>query len=213
MTHPSAKRIVGLYRDKADDWVRDRGATLYSCAVGADEAIWLDRFVVGLPADASILDVGCGSGWPIGAALLKRGHQVTGMDASPGLIALAQATLPTGVWSVADMRDEFPPGPFDGVLAWHSLFHLSPDDQSKVLLKLAACVAEGGRLMFTSGQVHGETIGDWRGEPLYHASLDPEAYRALLADAGLRVEDDGAKTGVWLARRAFLSAKWPLTIP
>ncbi|MFA4900245.1 MAG: class I SAM-dependent methyltransferase [Brevundimonas sp.] len=207
MTHPSAKRIVGLYRDKADDWVRDRGATLYSCAVGADEAIWLDRFVVGLPADASILDVGCGSGWPIGAALLKRGHQVTGMDASPGLIAHAQATLPTGVWSVADMRDEFPPGPFDGVLAWHSLFHLSPDDQSKVLLKLAACVAEGGRLMFTSGQVHGETIGDWRGEPLYHASLDPEAYRALLADAGLRVEDDGAKTGVWLARRAFLSAK------
>ena len=207
MTHPSAKRIVDLYRDKADDWVRDRGATLYSCAVGADEAIWLDRFVVGLPADASILDVGCGSGWPIGAALLKRGHQVTGMDASPGLIAHAQATLPTGVWSVADMRDEFPQGPFDGVLAWHSLFHLSPDDQSKVLLKLAACVAEGGRLMFTSGQVHGETIGDWRGEPLYHASLDPEAYRALLADAGLRVEDDGAKTGVWLARRAFLSAK------
>ncbi|WOB78638.1 class I SAM-dependent methyltransferase [Brevundimonas nasdae] len=204
MTHPSAKRIVGLYRDKADDWVRDRGATLYSCAVGADEAIWLDRFVVGLPADASILDVGCGSGWPIGAALLKRGHQVTGMDASPGLIAHAQATLPTGVWSVADMRDAFPPDPFDGVLAWHSLFHLSPDDQKKVLPKLAACVAEGGRLMFTSGQAHGETIGQWRGEPLYHASLDPEAYRALLSDSGLRVEHDGAETGVWLARRAFL---------
>lgn len=207
MTHPSAKRIVGLYRDKADDWVRDRGATLYSGDGGVDEAIWLDRFVAGLPAGASILDAGCGSGWPIGAALLELGHQVTGMDASPGLIAHAQATLPTGVWSVADMRDALPPGPFDGVLAWHSLFHLSPDDQSRVLPKLAACVAEGGRLMFTSGQAHGETIGQWRGEPLYHASLDPEAYRALLADAGLRVEYDGAETGVWLARRAFLSAK------
>ncbi|MET3837273.1 2-polyprenyl-3-methyl-5-hydroxy-6-metoxy-1,4-benzoquinol methylase [Brevundimonas sp. UYEF29] len=207
MTHPSAKRIVGLYRNKADDWVRDRGATLYSGDGGVDEAIWLDRFVAGLPAGASILDAGCGSGWPIGAALLELGHQVTGMDASPGLIAHAQATLPTGVWSVADMRDALPPGPFDGVLAWHSLFHLSPDDQSRVLPKLAACVAEGGRLMFTSGQAHGETIGQWRGEPLYHASLDPEAYRALLADAGLRVEYDGAETGVWLARRAFLSAK------
>ncbi|MBC1182184.1 class I SAM-dependent methyltransferase [Brevundimonas sp. WCHBH090558] len=207
MTHPSAKRIVGLYRDKADDWVRDRGATLYSGDGGVDEAVWLDRFVADLPAGASILDVGCGSGWPIEAALLERGHQVTGMDASPGLIAHAQATLPTGVWSVADMRAEFPAGPFDGVLAWHSLFHLSPDDQSRVLPALAACVAEGGRLMFTSGQAHGETIGQWRGEPLYHASLDPEAYRALLADAGLRVEYDGAKSGVWLARRAFLSAK------
>lgn len=207
MTHPSAKRIVSLYRDKADDWVRDRGATLYSGAAGADEAGWLDRFVAGLPAGASILDVGCGSGWPIGAALLERGFQLTGVDASPGLIAHAQTTLPKGVWSVADMRDAFPPGPFDGVLAWHSLFHLSPDDQKKVLPKLAASVAEGGRLMFTSGQAHGEIIGDWRGEPLYHASLGPEAYRALLADAGLRVEYDGAETGVWLAGRAFLSAK------
>ncbi len=207
MTHPSAKRIVGLYRDKADDWVRDRGATLYSGAGGADEALWLDRFVADLPAGASILDVGCGSGWPIGAALLERGFQLTGVDASPGLIAHAQATLPTGVWSVGDMREILPPGPFDGVLAWHSLFHLSPDDQKKVLPKLAASVAEGGRLMFTSGQAHGETIGDWRGEPLYHASLNPEAYRALLAEAGLRVEYDGAETGVWLARRAFLSAK------
>lgn len=204
MTHPSAKRIVDLYRDKADDWVRDRGATLYSGDGGVDEAVWLDRFAAGLPTAAKILDVGCGSGWPIGAALLEREHQVTGMDASPGLIAHAQTTLPTGMWSVADMRDEFPPGPFDGVLAWHSLFHLSPDDQKKVLPKLAACVAEGGRLMFTSGQAHGETIGQWRGEPLYHASLDPEAYRALLGDSGLRVEYDEVESGVWLARRAIL---------
>lgn len=207
MTHPSAERIVGLYQDRADDWVRDRGATLYSGDGGVDEAVWLDRFVADLPAGASILDVGCGSGWPIGAALLERGHQVTGMDASPGLIAHAQTTLPAGVWSVGDMRESLPPGPFDGVLAWHSLFHLSPDDQSRVLPALAACVAEGGRLMFTSGQAHGETIGNWRGEPLYHASLDPEAYRALLADAGLRVEYDGAESGVWLGWRAFLSAK------
>ena len=207
MTHPSAERIVDLYRDKADDWVRDRGATLYCGDGGVDEAVWLDRFVADLPAGASILDVGCGSGWPVGAALLERGLQVTGVDASPGLIAHAQATVPMGVWSVGDMRESLPPGPFDGVLAWHSLFHLSPDDQRKVLPKLAACVAEGGRLMFTSGQAHGETIGDWRGEPLYHASLGPEAYRALLIDAGLRVEYDGAETGVWLAERAFLSAK------
>lgn len=117
MTHPSAKRIVGLYRDKADDWVRDRGATLYSREDGADEADWLDRFVAELPAGASILDVGCGSGWPIGAALLERGHQVTGVDASPSLIAHAQATLLAGVWSVGDVRESLPPGPFDGVLA------------------------------------------------------------------------------------------------
>ena len=61
--------------------------------------------------------------------------------------------------------------------------------------------------MFTSGPAHGETLGEWRGEPLYHASLDPADYRALLIGAGLSVEGDGAETGVWLARRALLSAK------
>ena len=207
MTHPAAKRIVGLYQDKADDWITDRGAVLHHGEGGQDEAAWLDRFVEGLPQAASILDVGCGSGWPIGAALLERGFEVIGLDASPALISHAQTTLPTGVWAAADMREPLPNHLFDGVLAWHSLFHLSPEEQQRVLPELARCVSDGGRLMFTSGPAHGETIGVWRGEPLYHASLDPEAYRALLTDAGLTIDGDGAKTGVWLARRAFLSAK------
>jgi len=130
-----------------------------------------------------------------------------GRDSSPALIAHARQTLPSGVWEIADMRNPPPDGMFDGVLAWHSLFHLTPDDQLRVLPALANQVGPGGRLMFTSGPAHGETIGEWRGEPLYHGSLDPAAYRALLAEAGLSMEADGAETGVWLARRAILSAK------
>ncbi|MNI81149.1 hypothetical protein D3C73_1377380 [compost metagenome] len=60
--------------------------------------------------------------------------------------------------------------------------------------------------MFTAGPAHGEAIGEWRGEPLYHGSLDPDAYQALLSEAGLTVESAGDQ-GVWLARRAILSAK------
>ena len=130
-----------------------------------------------------------------------------GVDASPGLIAHAAATLPQGEWSLGDMRQGLPEGAFDGVLAWHSLFHLSPDDQQAVLPELAGRVAPGGRLLFTSGHAHGEVIGGWRGQPLYHASLDPAAYRAILSAAGLDIVCDGAMSGVWLARRAFLSAK------
>lgn len=207
MTHPAADRIVGLYQDKAAAWIEDRGVALHSGEGGSDEAFWLDRFVEGMPVEASLLDVGCGSGWPIGAVLLERGFRVAGVDASQALIAHARETLPTGEWAVADMRRALPDGPFDGVLAWHSLFHLTPEDQRGVLPRLARCLVEGGRLMFTSGPVHGEVIGEWRGEPLYHGSLDPGAYRALLAEAGLIVDADGAETGVWLARRAILSAE------
>ncbi len=65
--------------------------------------------------------------------------------------------------------------------------------------------------MFTSGPRAGVAMGSLFGEPLYHASLDPDDTRALLAAHGFAVvstmpEDPacGAHT-VWLARR-YLSA-------
>lgn len=61
-------------------------------------------------------------------------------------------------------------------------------------------------LMFTSGPSHGEAIGTYQGEPLYHASLDGAEYRVLLDEHGFEVvthvvEDPtcGHHT-VWLAR-------------
>lgn len=59
--------------------------------------------------------------------------------------------------------------------------------------------------MFTSGSTADETIGCWRGEPLYHASLEPAEVEACLKGAGLQIES--FEQGVWLARRAILSAK------
>ena len=206
MSHPAADRIIGLYQDRAADWIRDRGAALRLDEGDWNEVAWLDRFTLDWPTDARVLDVGCGSGWPMGAALLARAFPVTGLDAAPDLIAHARATLPSGDWRLGDMRDNLPDGAFHGVLAWHSLFHLTPEAQTLLLPALAARVADGGRLMFTAGPAHGEAIGEWRGEPLYHGSLAPEAYRSLLVEAGLTIENGGDQ-GVWLARRAILSAK------
>jgi hypothetical protein len=64
----------------------------------------------------------------------------------------------------------------------------------------------GTALMFTSGPHHGEAIGSYQGEDLYHASLAPDEYRALLAYTGFEVvahqaEDQGCRGHtVWVAR-------------
>ncbi len=42
-------------------------------------------------------------------------------------------------------------------------------------------------LMFTSGHRHGEAIGTYKGEPLYHGSLDGDEYRSLLLQNGFDV--------------------------
>lgn len=76
---------------------------------------------------------------------------------------------------------------FGGVLAWDSLFHLSPDDQRAMFTMFRAHAAPGAALMFTSGPAEGVTTGSYQGEPLYHASLAPAEYRQLLAQHGFAV--------------------------
>lgn len=199
MTGP-AERIVDLYSRRAADWDADRGRDLF-------EKPWLDRFLAHVPAAGSILDLGCGSGEPIARYLIAGGRAVTGVDAAPGLIDLCRARFPAQTWIVADMRGLDLGHAFDGLIAWHSAFHLTPDDQQGLFAVYARHVTPGGVLIFTSGPDHGERIGEWRGEPLYHGSLSAEAYRRGLDAAGFEVlrhapDDPGCgHATVWLARR------------
>jgi SAM-dependent methyltransferase len=175
-----ADRIIGLYQRNARAWAHDRGNRL-------SEQAWLDRFRALLPAGASVLDVGCGSGEPIARYLVEQGHDVTGVDSSPELIAFCTASFPDRAWHVADMRTLALARRFDGVLAWDSFFHLCPDDQRRMFPIFRQHAAPRAALMFTSGPAHGVSIGSYGGEPLYHASLDAAEYRALLNANGFEV--------------------------
>lgn len=68
------------------------------------ERKWLDRFTSLLPPNPSVLDLGCGSGVPIGRHLVDRGVSLTGVDASPELISIARKHVREADWIVADMR-------------------------------------------------------------------------------------------------------------
>ena len=172
MSH--SKRIVGLYEENAATWDRQRPRDLH-------EAAWLERFAAFLPAGGSVLDIGCGMGEPVARWFIARGYKITGVDSAPSLIALARNRFPAMEWVVADMRRLDLGRVFDGVMAWHSFFHLAHDDQRAMFPIFAAHAVSGAPLMFTSGTSHGEAIGEWMGEPLYHGSLAPEEYRARLA--------------------------------
>ncbi|MFN3669685.1 MAG: class I SAM-dependent methyltransferase [Brevundimonas sp.] len=199
MSDPAAA-VVDLYSRRPADWDADRGRSLM-------ERRWLDAFLALIPADGTILDLGCGSGEPIAAWLIAQGRRVTGIDAAPGLIDLCRARFPDHDWRVADMRGLNLGRDFDGLIAWHSAFHLTPAEQVGLFSVYARHVRPGGALMFTSGSTADETVGEWRGEPLYHASLSPEAYRAGLEAAGFDLSahrSDDADCGgatVWLWRR------------
>ena len=195
------ERIAGLYEENAAAWDEQRGRDLF-------EKPWLDRFLAGLREQPTFLDVGCGMGEPIARYLIARGARVTGLDSSPSLIALCRERFPGQEWIVGDMRELALVRTFHGVIAWHSSFHLCPDDQRALIPRLASHVAPGGHLIFTTGEEAGVRVGEWIGEPLYHASLAPEEYRALLGGSGFELVDcrlcdpECGGASVWLSRRA-----------
>ena len=196
----SADAIVSLYTRHAAAYDRQRGRKLM-------EAHWLDRFLALLPATPSVLDIGCGMGEPIARHLIERGCAVTGIDSSEPLITLCRERFPQQIWQVADMRSVALGQCFDGLIAWDSFFHLRPDDQRRMFPLFREHAADGAALLFTSGPRHGEAIGSFESEPLYHASLDPAEYRSLLGENGFSVVDhvvDDPDCGghtIWLAQR------------
>jgi ubiquinone/menaquinone biosynthesis C-methylase UbiE len=148
---------------------------------------YLDSFLEGIPAGGNILDLGCGSGRPIAQYFLQKGYRVKGIDGSVAMVDMAKKYVPEIEPEVQDMRNLVLKAKFNGILMWHSSFHLPAEDQRRLIAKLPDFLNAQGRLMFTSGPHCAESWGDNNGEQLYHASLSQEEYREILTDAGFKV--------------------------
>lgn len=199
---PASDRIIDLYERTAALWDAERHRHRID-----GERMWIERFLSHVGEHAGVLDIGCGSGEPIAADIVAAGHSVRGIDSAPSFIALCRHRFPAQEWILADMRQLDLGRAFGGILAWHSMFHLTAEDQESMFPLYARHAAPGAPLMFTSGPARGISIGSWQGEPLYHASLDSSEYEALLSENGFEVIDHvtedpqcGGAT-IWLARR------------
>ena len=196
---PPSEIVVDLYERHALAFDADRGRT------GMEQG-WLDRMRGLLPAKPSILDIGCGMGEPIAAYLIGKGCRLTGVDSSPSMLELCRKRFPSARWIESDMRDLDLGERFQGLVVWDSFFHLTQDDQRRMIPIFGAHALPKAALLFTSGPRHGIAMGTYCGEPLFHASLDPDEYRALLAARGFDVvdfvPDDATCRGhsVWLAQ-------------
>ena len=172
--------IAGIYERQARAWDATRTRALF-------EAAWLERFATILPPGGRVLDLGCGAGEPIARWLIEAGFRVIGVDISEAMLALARDRWPDGDWRHADMRHLDLAERFDGIVAWDSFFHLTPDAQRACLPAMARHLSPGGAILVTVGPDANEVTGTVGDEPVYHASMSPANYARILEEAGLRL--------------------------
>lgn len=169
------------------------------------ERRWLDRMMAAAPG-RNVLDIGCGSGQPVASYLVSRKRNVTGVDGAEAMIELFRENVPQAHAIHADMRGLNLGRTFDAIIAWDSFFHLTPDDQRAMFPVFAVHAAPDAALMFTSGFSAGEVVGEVEGEKVYHSSLCPLEYEAVLNANGFEVthfrpeDPECGNHTIWLAR-------------
>ncbi|UUU20933.1 class I SAM-dependent methyltransferase [Streptomyces sp. DSM 40750] len=113
---------------------------------------WAARLRDWLPGRASdVLDLGCGTG-SLSLLATEQGHRVTGVDASPAMVALARGKLAghPAVFLVGDAAAP-PVGEerFDVMLVRHVLWTLP--DPGRALSRWCGLLRPGGRLVLVEG--------------------------------------------------------------
>lgn len=190
-----------LYREVATAFDANRDKTLF-------ERRWLDKVLAHCPPAPRILYLGSGTGAPVAGYLIDQGAQITGVDFAPEMLDIARKGFPDHSWIETDVRSYQPDVPFDAVVMWSVLFHLTQDDQRALIPRLPEMVTEGGPVLLQTGIDAGEGFGTVEGRHVYHSTLDTAEYRALLTECGLteidyRAQDpEAGGFTVWLARSA-----------
>ena len=147
-----------------------------------------------LPAGASVLDLGCGSGIPISEALLQEGFAVYGVDASETLIAKFRERFPGVPVECSPVEESlFFSRRFDAAVAWGLMFLLPADTQRSLIGKVARALNRDGRFLFTAPRETGTWTDGMTGLPSY--SLGHEAYERELVAHDLRLVGNDVDEG------------------
>ncbi|MEV6626472.1 class I SAM-dependent methyltransferase [Amycolatopsis sp. NPDC051106] len=155
----------------------------------AEQRAALTALAERLPAGATVLDLGSGTGRPTADLLTAAGHAVTGYDVAPKMVELARTQVPAARFEVGDMRElSFEAGTWDAVTAFFSTLQLSRADQETMLGRFAAWLKPGGFLVFATvpADVDGVDIV-FLGHPVRASSFPADVLAEKLRAAGLEI--------------------------
>lgn len=152
---------------------------------------YLRRAMELIPPRADVLELGCGAGVPMTAALAAERH-VTAVDISATQIELARRNVPAATFVQADMTAlEFPPASFDAVVAFYSITHVPRKEQPELIRRIRGWLRPAGVFIASMGADASpdEVEDDWLGVPMFFSHFGAKRNRRLVEDASLIVEE------------------------
>jgi SAM-dependent methyltransferase len=139
-----------------------------------------------------VLDAGCGPGRDSRYFGERHGLRVIGVDASGGMVAEAARRVPPPArFARMDLRRlGFVDAAFEGVWCNAALLHVPRSNVAGALAELVRVLRPAGCLAVSVKEGAGEAIvGAQTGEPRFFTFFTTDEIAALMAAAGLRVDD------------------------
>lgn len=171
---------IASYNRIADKWDSDRRKKPVDPCV--------EEFAAMLPAGAKVLDIGCGTGYPIDEYLSSMGFTVTGIDPAERMLEKATGLgLPNALFLHTDLFGFETEEKFDAAIAFDSIFHIPLERQRDIYPKVAGLLKDGAYFLFTHGRVTGSVQGTMYGEPFFYSALDGDILKSCLSKAGFEI--------------------------
>lgn len=168
----------------SDQWNSDR-----SSLPPKDQQLF-DIFIKHLPNSCEILDIGCGSGFPIATLLDDKGYKISGVDRSTKLLRFAQEKLPQCKFINSDIEDFTFEKKYKGVVLWDILFHLDRSKHESILTNIFEHLEEKGIMILSSGGSKDDIAAftDFMyGVKFFYDSYPVKAFKVIVEKIGFTV--------------------------
>ena len=109
-----------------------------------DHIDFMNKILCLVSPNATLLDVGCGTGKPTASTIVASGRKVHGIDFSPKMVSICRQQIPEGSFEEVDILEYCPSSPFDAVLATYSLLNFSHAQMTSIVANIYDWIKPGG---------------------------------------------------------------------
>ena len=149
--------------------------------------VYVDLLREQLEPGSRVVELGCGPGVPV-AAMLAPDYDYEGIDLSAEMVRIAASNVPSGRFSVGDMRHiEYPSESLGAVVALFSIIHVPNHEHAALFARVHRWLKPGGWFLaaLTSRAFEAGTEPDWLGHgPMFWSGWEPATNDQLLREAG-----------------------------